>query len=254
MTRSGSASVRRRCSCEAAITDRLEAEIQSGLDSVVRLYTDRAAFLAIIEALLDVGHERVAEIAKRSSRSVDDFEVRVATNASFGVFGPHLMVGRIEPPVVGGGRGWWRGGEVSCQDRGMTVRMSSRGRRSGGERVRLRIGSVAKAVLVTGQAYQDPKDALNEFVSNAPTSTSRRGGAMDGSGWCCAVGRSDRSSPSMTRGGGWRTLTIGASIWAAPKTSSPAYQAIIGRGNRRAAARRPRSCRFARRPAHHHAL
>jgi hypothetical protein len=44
---------------------------------------------------------------------------------------------------------------------------ATRGRRSGGERVRLRIGSVAKAVLVTGQAYQDPKDALNEFVSNA---------------------------------------------------------------------------------------
>jgi hypothetical protein len=35
------------------------------------------------------------------------------------------------------------------------------------EKVRLRIGNVAKAVLVTGQAYQDPKDALNEFVSNA---------------------------------------------------------------------------------------
>jgi hypothetical protein len=35
------------------------------------------------------------------------------------------------------------------------------------ERVRLRIGNMAKAVLVTGQAYQDPKDALNEFVSNA---------------------------------------------------------------------------------------
>src|SRR5207245_2441972 len=35
------------------------------------------------------------------------------------------------------------------------------------EKVRLRIGSLAKAVLVTGQAYQDPKDALNEFVSNA---------------------------------------------------------------------------------------
>ena len=31
----------------------------------------------------------------------------------------------------------------------------------------MRIGNVAKAVLVTGQAYQDPKDALNEFVSNA---------------------------------------------------------------------------------------
>lgn len=43
----------------------------------------------------------------------------------------------------------------------------SRSHRPSGERVRLRIGSVAKAVLVTGQAYQDPKDALNEFVSNA---------------------------------------------------------------------------------------
>jgi hypothetical protein len=38
---------------------------------------------------------------------------------------------------------------------------------SSGERVRLRIGNLAKAVLVSGQAYQDPKDALNEFVSNA---------------------------------------------------------------------------------------
>ena len=35
------------------------------------------------------------------------------------------------------------------------------------EKVRLRIGNLAKAVLVSGQAYQDPKDTLNEFVSNA---------------------------------------------------------------------------------------
>ena len=35
------------------------------------------------------------------------------------------------------------------------------------EKVRLKIGSVARAVLITGQAYRDPKDALNEFVSNA---------------------------------------------------------------------------------------
>ena len=35
------------------------------------------------------------------------------------------------------------------------------------ERVRLRIGNLAKAVLVSGQAYQDAKDALNEFISNA---------------------------------------------------------------------------------------
>src|SRR5262245_37093423 len=54
----------------------------------------------------------------------------------------------------------------ACQDRRMSGKVV-RSRRSSGERVRLRIGSVAKAVLVTGQAYQDPKDALNEFVSNA---------------------------------------------------------------------------------------
>lgn len=40
-------------------------------------------------------------------------------------------------------------------------------KRRTGETVRLRIGNLAKAVLVTGQAYQDPRDALNEFVSNA---------------------------------------------------------------------------------------
>ncbi len=35
------------------------------------------------------------------------------------------------------------------------------------ELITLRIGDMGKAVLVSGQAYQDPKDALNEFVSNA---------------------------------------------------------------------------------------
>ncbi|MDQ3765754.1 MAG: ATP-binding protein [Actinomycetota bacterium] len=35
------------------------------------------------------------------------------------------------------------------------------------EKLRLRIGNLGKAVLITGQAYQDPKDALNEFISNA---------------------------------------------------------------------------------------
>jgi hypothetical protein len=35
------------------------------------------------------------------------------------------------------------------------------------EVVRLRIANLRKAVLVTGQGYQEPKDALNEFVSNA---------------------------------------------------------------------------------------
>jgi len=49
------------------------------------------------------------------------------------------------------------------------------------EKVRLRIGNLGKAVLVTGQAYQDPKDALNEFVSNAAdeyAESERKGGRI----------------------------------------------------------------------------
>src|SRR3954464_7308921 len=45
------------------------------------------------------------------------------------------------------------------------------------EKVRLRIGNLAKAVLVTGQAYQDPKDALNEFISNAADDYAENGNA-----------------------------------------------------------------------------
>lgn len=45
------------------------------------------------------------------------------------------------------------------------------------EKIRLRIGNLGKAVLITRQAYQEPKDALNEFVSNAATSTGRQAGA-----------------------------------------------------------------------------
>ncbi len=49
------------------------------------------------------------------------------------------------------------------------------------EKVALRIRNVAKAVLVTGQAYQEPKDALNEFVSNAAdeyAESDQRGGRI----------------------------------------------------------------------------
>ena len=49
------------------------------------------------------------------------------------------------------------------------------------EEIKLRIGNLAKAVLVTGQAYQDPKDALNEFISNAADAylaADRRGGRI----------------------------------------------------------------------------
>ena len=53
--------------------------------------------------------------------------------------------------------------------------------------VRLRIGNLAKAVLVTGQAYQDPKDALNEFVSNAADDYAEAGVPERASASCCAA-------------------------------------------------------------------
>src|SRR5437764_9079735 len=58
-------------------------------------------------------------------------------------------------------------GPVADEIRPRPRRTSAAKKAAGGERVRLRIGNLAKAVLVSGQAYQDPKDALNEFVSNA---------------------------------------------------------------------------------------
>ncbi len=65
-------------------------------------------------------------------------------------------------------------------------RRMSRGS-TNGERVKLRIGNLAKAVLVTGQAYQDPKDALNEFISNAADEYALTGRGVSGSGWCYAA-------------------------------------------------------------------
>lgn len=69
------------------------------------------------------------------------------------------------------------------------------------ERVRLRIGNVAKAVLITGQAYQDPKDALNEFVSNAAP---RPGSEASGSASSCDERAGARTSPSRTSALAWR--------------------------------------------------
>lgn len=57
--------------------------------------------------------------------------------------------------------------EIRPRPRRKRAATSTTKKASAGERVRLRIGNLGKAVLISGQAYQDPKDALNEFVSNA---------------------------------------------------------------------------------------
>src|SRR5215467_570555 len=69
-----------------AFGDHIAAEQEAGLDSVVRLYLDRAAFRAIIDTLLVIEADLAAAIATRTGRGVDDFDVRVAANAAFGVF------------------------------------------------------------------------------------------------------------------------------------------------------------------------
>ena len=69
-----------------AFTDRIEAELDAGIESVVLLFNDRAAFLAITATLMDVETDLAVAIAKRSGRRVEDFDVRLAANASFGVF------------------------------------------------------------------------------------------------------------------------------------------------------------------------
>ncbi len=48
------------------------------------------------------------------------------------------------------------------------------------EEVRLRIGDLDKAVPVTGQADQDPKDALNQLVSNTASECAEAGLAWRG--------------------------------------------------------------------------
>jgi AcrR family transcriptional regulator len=74
--------------CEALIVfaDRVQAELGAGLDSVVRLYRDRAAGPAIARMMLELEHHLSRVIARRTARSSNDFAVRLVANASVGVF------------------------------------------------------------------------------------------------------------------------------------------------------------------------
>lgn len=90
--------------------------------------------------------------------------------ASHGVDGTHISMG-FEGKVVPRDPVDDAPGLGPSQAAGRTIRWARPGvlhdPEVPAEKVRLRIGNLAKAVLVSGQAYQDPKDALNEFVSNA---------------------------------------------------------------------------------------
>jgi AcrR family transcriptional regulator len=85
-----------------AFADRLQAEVDSGIDSVVQLFTDHAAFIAMSQTLLEIETDIAIRIGRRTGRSMDDVDVRVAANASFGVFRASVRayIGSPESPGI----------------------------------------------------------------------------------------------------------------------------------------------------------
>ena len=99
------------------------------------------------------------------------------------------------------------------------------------ERVRLRIGNLAKAVLVTGQAYQDPEGRAERVrVERGRRVPGAAASAAGASAWCCAGRASSRSSPSTTTAAGCRPT--GCARWPAT-SSSRRRRTTCGRSARR---------------------
>ena len=76
---------------------RLEVEFGPRIRNVVRLYFDRNAFQAIMGFLFEVENHLADGLARRTGRSTNDFAVRVAANASMGVFRAAMRASVIDP-------------------------------------------------------------------------------------------------------------------------------------------------------------
>lgn len=63
----------------------VEAEHDAGVDSLLLLYQDRAAFAAVTQHILAVEDDLAQDIGRRTGRGNEDFAVRVAANAALGV-------------------------------------------------------------------------------------------------------------------------------------------------------------------------
>ena len=170
--------------------------------------------MAESETFADRGErDRLIVAAHRSGRSMTDIAAEVGLSTE--------RVRQVVRRADGGARPRRRGGGAG-----------------GGERVRLRIGNMAKAVLVTGQAYQDPKDALNEFVSNAADDYAEAG--LTGQRIRILLRRRGAAprSPSTTAGGEW--TRTGCGPWPAT-CSSPRRPATTAPSARRRSACSPSS-------------
>lgn len=69
-----------------AFAERVQAEVADAFDTVLSVYADRSAYLAIVQTVLAVEDELATAIAARTGHAANDALVRVAANASVGVF------------------------------------------------------------------------------------------------------------------------------------------------------------------------
>lgn len=69
-----------------AFAEAVRVDIESGVESISRVFEDREAATTAMQVLLSVEHDLAVEIANRVGRSSEDFEVRTAAYAAVGVF------------------------------------------------------------------------------------------------------------------------------------------------------------------------
>jgi hypothetical protein len=69
-----------------AFAETVRIDIEAGVESVSRVLRDRDASTAAIQVLLSIEHDLAVEVARRTGRSSEDFEVRTAAYATVGVF------------------------------------------------------------------------------------------------------------------------------------------------------------------------
>ncbi len=67
-------------------TEHVRIGIESGFESIPFVFADRDAASAVLQVLLSVEHDLAVEIARRTGRSSEDFDVRTAAYATVGVF------------------------------------------------------------------------------------------------------------------------------------------------------------------------
>ncbi|MEX5712188.1 TetR family transcriptional regulator [Parafrankia sp. FMc6] len=67
-------------------TDDVRTSIETGRDSILRVFNERDASSAVLEVLLEAEHDLAMELSRRAGRSSEDFQVRMAAYATVGVF------------------------------------------------------------------------------------------------------------------------------------------------------------------------